>query len=316
MRGKLIFGSLLIAASLMQAAGFPPALVRLPQRHRPQVIRREAELVVLPVTVTNRRGQFVSGLKAEDFRVFENGKLQTISLFTQNDVPVAVGLMVDGSASMNPNRPEVLAAARDFLVSSNPQDQIFVVNFNEKASLGLRPSIPFTSNAKELEAAVLRGPTAGMTALYDATALGLRHLALSTRDKKALIIISDGGDDASTDTFRQVLSAARHSNAIIYSIGIIAERQAQVNPEALRKLARETGGDAFFPKSASDLPAICREIAQDLRDQYTIGYVPSNPSRDGTYRAIRVSVHVPGRGRLTARTRKGYFVASGPAQAP
>lgn len=313
---KLIVGSLVVAGTLAQAAGFPPALATRTGPVRFQIIREEADLVVLPVTVTDRHGQFVPGLKAKDFRVYENQKLQKISLFSQTDQPVAVGLVIDDSGSMYPNREEVLQGAKDFLASSNPQDQVFVVNFNEKASLGLPPSVPFTSNVSELEAAVSRGPSAGMTALYDALALALKHLALSTRKKKALIVISDGGDDASHTSFRQVLSSARHSDAIIYTIGIISEEQANVNPRILRRLARDTGGEAYFPKSAAALPAIYHRIAEDLRAQYTIGYVPSNKSHNGTYRAIRVTVHAKGHGRLDARTRKGYFAPSDPAGHP
>lgn len=310
---KLIFGSLVVAGTLAQAAGFPPAISTQTEPARSQVFRAEADLVVLPVTVTDRHGEFVPGLKAEDFQVYENNKLQKISLFTQTDRPIAVGLVIDGSGSMRPNRAEVLQGAKDFLASSNPQDQVFVVNFNEKASLGLPPSVPFTSNVSELEAAVLRSPTAGMTALYDAIALALHHLAVSTRNKKALIVISDGGDDASYTNFRQVLNSARHGSAIIYTIGIISKGQADINPGVLRRLAHDTGGEAYFPKSAADLPAIYHRIAEDLRAQYTIGYVPGNRTHDGTYRTIRVTVQPKGHGKLEARTRKGYFAPSRPA---
>lgn len=313
---KLIFGSLVVAGTLAQAAGFPTAFTTRPEPVRPQVIREEADLVVLPVTVTDHHGQFVPGLKSEDFRVYENNKLQKISLFAQTDVPVAVGLVIDDSGSMYPNRAEVMQGAKDFLASSNPKDQVFVVNFNEKASLGLPPSVPFTSNVKELEAAVLRGPSAGLTALYDALALALKHLALTTRKKKALIVISDGGDDASHKDFRQALSSARHGNAIIYTMGIISEEESDVDPGVLKRLARDTGGEAYFPKSAAALPAIYHRIAEDLRAQYTIGYIPINRSRDGSYRTIRITVRAKGHGRLDARTRKGYFAPSGPAGNP
>ena len=270
---KLIFGSLIVAGTLAQAAGFPPPFQSTGTSTPRQMIREEADLVVLPVTVTNRHGQFVSGLKEEDFRVYEDDKLQKISLFAETDVPVAVGLVIDDSGSMYPNRSEVLQGAMDFLTSSNRQDEIFVVNFNEKVSLGLPPSVPFTSDVHELEAAVLRGPSAGMTALYDALTVALKHLALSTRNKKALVVISDGGDDASHTDFREVLRLAQHSSAIIYTIGIISQGQADINPGVLRRLARETGGEAYFPKSAAALPALFHQIALDLRAQYTIGYV-------------------------------------------
>lgn len=271
-----------------------------------QVIRAESDLVILPVTVTHN-GKAVANLRKEDFRVYENGQFQPISIFLHEDIPITAGLVLDGSGSMAPNRNEVVEAAKDFLDSSNPQDQIFVVNFNEKVSFGLTPGIPYTSNIEELQAAVLKGPSTGMTALYDAMSAALKHLALGTRRKKALLIITDGGDDASHESFRQVLEQARRSNAIIYCIGIVSESQADVNPEMLRKLAKNTGGEAFFPQSPKELPQICQLIARDLREQYTIGYTPTDKSDNGSYRAIRVKVVGPGHKGLTVRTRSGYY---------
>jgi Ca-activated chloride channel homolog len=275
-----------------------------------QVIKAETDLVVLPVTVTHK-GHFVPGLKKEDFRVYEDGQLQPISIFLHEDIPVTVGLVLDSSGSMGPNRGEVVEAAKDFLASSNPQDQIFVVNFNEHVSFGLPVGTAFTSNVDELEKAILRGPSTGMTALYDAIAAGLKQLALGNRRKKALVIITDGGDNASHERFRQVLEQVRSGNAILYCIGLVAESEADVNPGMLRKLAKDTGGEAYFPESVKELPRICQQIAEDLRDQYTIGYAPTNKVHDGSYRAIRVTV--VGHKGLEVRTRSGYF-ASGQAQ--
>jgi Ca-activated chloride channel homolog len=293
------------------------ALLLLPrlaadQNQNPPVLRSEVDLVVLPVTVTEK-GSFVPGLTKEDFQVYEDGQRQTITVFEHRDVPVTVGLVLDGSGSMSRKRDEVVKAATDFLEASNPDDQIFVANFNERVSLGLPPSAPFTSDVAQLKAAVLRGPSAGLTALYDATDLALKHLALGTNDKKALLLISDGGDDASHESFRQVLASAQHSNAIIYTIGILSEAQSDVNPGVLRKLAKDTGGEAFFPQSAEDLPTICQEIARDLGEQYTIAYVPQNKAHDGSYRTVRVTVHAPGKRGLVVRTRTGYFAPSGAA---
>ena len=286
------------------------------QAEQPQtVIRSEADLVVLPVTVTDHKGRFVSGLQQHDFQAYENGQPQTISEFSHGDVPVTVGLVVDSSGSMHLNRPEVAEAAKDFLRSSNPRDQVFVVNFNERVSLGLPSNVPFTDNVGELEAAVFRGPATGMTALYDAVDFGLKHLNDSLEhNKRALIIISDGGDNASHEDFRQVLNTALHQNTIIYAIGILDAQEADVSPRILRKLAKDTGGRAYFPTSAAVLPDICHEIATDLRQQYTIAYVPSDRREDGTYRTIRVVVHAPEKGSLVVRTRKGYFAPSSAAE--
>ncbi len=286
------------------------------EQPQPQnVIRSEADLVVLPVTVTDHKGRFVFGLQQQDFQVYEDGQPQTISEFNHGDVPVTAGLVIDSSGSMHMNRPEVAAAAKDFLSSSNPRDQVFVVNFNERVSLGLPQNVPFTDNVAQLEAAVFRGPSTGMTALYDAVDVALEHLNNSLENnKKALIIISDGGDNASHEDFRQVLNTALHENAIIYTIGILDEQEADVSPRVLRKLAKDTGGRAYFPTSAAVLPGICHEIATDLREQYTIAYIPSDRREDGTYRTIRVAVHAPGKGSLTVRTRKGYFAPSSAAE--
>src|SRR6185312_12170435 len=155
---------------------------------------------------------------------------QVIRLFMHDDAPVTAGLVIDCSGSMRENRDEVAEAAKDFLASSNPQDQIFVVNFNETAHLGLPADIPFTSDVSQLVSAVETGPSKGLTALYDAVAIGLRHLALGANQKKALIIVSDGGDDASYLNFKKTLAAVQHSSTVIYTIGIVASDQANVDP--------------------------------------------------------------------------------------
>lgn len=278
---------------------------------RQKAITREVDVVVLPVSVTGKHGRFVAGLTKSNFQVYENGKLQRISTFQHEDIPSTVGLVLDSSGSMGPNRSKVVAAADDFLKSSNPQDQIFVVNFDENVSLGLPPGVPFTSNQSALDAAVLRGPYSGRTALYDAVLVALNHLQLGTRNKKALILISDGGDNSSRHDFREVRAAARRAGALIYCIGIIDKQSADTNPKLLKKLARDTGGRAFFASSVSELPEICHQIAQDLREQYTITYSPSDDRHDGTYRKIRVKVKAHGHGRLHVRARAGYY-APGP----
>ena len=270
-------------------------------------ISKDVDLVLLPVTVMDHKGQIVSGLAQENFQVFDDGQLQQLSEFSHDDVPLTVGLVVDDSGSMSPNRPEVVTASTDFLKSSNPDDQVFVVNFNEVAKLGLPPGLPFTTDVSQLEDAVLHGPTSGMTALYDAVYLGLEHLEVGTRDKKALVIISDGGDNSSHHDFHQVLNMALHDNALIYTIGIVSEMSSDINPNLLRKLAGETGGKAYFPTSAADVPGICREIARDLREQYTLAYAPSSGMQAGKYHAIRVVVEAKGHSKLVARTRAGYY---------
>jgi Ca-activated chloride channel homolog len=193
---------------------------------------------------------------------------------------------------------------------SNPEDEMFVVNFNEKASLGL-PGVPdairFTSSAAKLESAITRAPAGGETALYDAIAKGLTELQAGSRDGKALVVISDGGDNASARSLTEVIKLARQSTAVIYTVGIFDEEDPDRNPAVLKRLAQETGGEAFLPKRLTEVVAICERIARNIRHQYTIGYAPSNPARDGAYRAIRVLARGNGHGRLSVRTRTGYI---------
>jgi Ca-activated chloride channel homolog len=277
-----------------------------------KAITREVDVVVLPVSVTDNHGEFVSGLTKSNFQVYENGQLQKISMFQHEDIPLTVGLVLDSSGSMGPNRSKVVAVADDFLKSSNPEDQIFVVNFNENVSLGLPPGAAFTSNQSALDAAVLRGAYSGRTALYDALLVALNHLQLGSRNKKALILISDGGDNQSRHNFQEVRAAARRTGALIYCIGIADKQSANTNPKLLKKLAKDTGGKAYFPSSVSELPEICHQIAVDLREQYTLTYTPSDDRHDGTYRKIRVKVKAHGHDKLHVRTRAGYFAPSPP----
>jgi Ca-activated chloride channel homolog len=278
-------------------------------------------LVVLHATVRDRRGGFVSGLAPGNFRVYEDGSPQVIRVFEHEDVPVAVGLVVDNSGSMGRKRRDVTAAALAFARSSNPRDEMFIVNFNERVSFGLPNTELFSASASELEHALNGVPADGETALYDATEAGLAHLAKATLDKKVLIVISDGGDNASRHTLDQVLESAGRSTAIIYTIGLFDEYDQDRNPGVLKKIARATGGEAFFPVETADVVTVCERIAEDIRNQYSIGYVPSNPKLDSTYRTIRVTATGPHGGRLLVRTRAGYIaspksLAASPAESP
>ena len=272
-------------------------------------IRVNVNLVNVPVSVTDSQGQFVSGLARRDFRIFEDGSPQNITLFQEGDIPATVGLLVDHSGSMRPILPEVSAAATAFARSSNPKDEMFVVDFNDMVSLELPAAVPFTSDVRQLEKAVSEGSVEGRTALNDAIAVGLDQLRSAHRDRQALIIVSDGGDNASKHKFAEVLSEARASKASIYSIGIFGPSQADQNPGVLEKLAKATGGKAYFPQSVSEVAAICAQIARDIREQYTLGYSPSETNLEGAYRKIEVKVDAPNHARLHVRTRAGYVVS-------
>jgi VWFA-related protein len=260
------------------------------------------DLVVLHATVRDRQGAFVSDLGKEDFAVFEDGKSQAIRSFSHEDIPVTVGLVIDHSGSMKPKIAEVVSAARSFVQTSNPQDRLFVVNFNERVTLGLPDTVSFTNRIDQLEFAISSTPADGMTALYDATIQGLDRFQAGSRDKGALIVVSDGGDNASKHTLDQLIKLAEQSSVVIYTIGVFDEDDVDRNPGVLRRLAWTTGGEAFFPDKLDDVVAICERIAHDIRNQYTIGYVSSNVEKPGAFRTIRVTA-----GKLVVRTRSGYI---------
>ncbi|MGA3075243.1 MAG: VWA domain-containing protein [Bryobacteraceae bacterium] len=271
----------------------------------------DVALVVMPATVTDRQRGFVSNLVEGDFEVYENGVRQHIRLFRNEDIPVTVGLVVDQSTSMLPKLAEVSAAAQTFVRSSNPQDEMFVVNFNEHVSLGLPGAVRFTNNTVELANAIVVRPAGGQTALYDAIAKALVELQAGSRDKKVLIVVSDGGDNASVRNLAQVMELAGQSSAVIYTIGVFDEDDQDRNPSVLKRLARATGGEAFFPRQISEVAPICDRIARDIRHQYTIGYVPTNLTRSGVYRSIRVVAREEGH-QLSVRTRTGYIFGGEP----
>ena len=300
-------GALLLFSSFWMTP--PQAAAQDHVTEQPATISVDVNLVVLHVSVRDRKGEFVPDLRSQDFHVTENGRPQAIRLFRHEDMPVSVGLIVDNSTSMSHKRNDVIAAALTFVHSSNPRDEMFVVNFNERVSLGLPPVELFSTSAPELVTALNGVPALGRTALYDAIETGLEHLKKATRDKKVLIVVSDGGDNASRHQFAQVLQDAERSDVILYTIGLFDEQAADTNPGVLRKMARETGGEAFFPPETQQVVPICRRIAEDIRHQYTIGYSPSESIQDGGYRSIKVTVKRPEGGGLKVRTREGYVAA-------
>jgi len=266
----------------------------------------DVDLVVLQATVRDRAGHTVMELHRDDFTVFEDGKPQPIRLFRHEDTPVTVGLVIDHSGSMREKLADVTAGARAFVHSSNPNDQMFVVNFSELVSLGLPIGMRFSDNAEQLGGAIWGAPAIGTTALYDAIIEALKRLQESTHDKKVLIVVSDGGDNASKASLDRVLKLTEQSNAIIYTIGIFEPDDPDKNPGVLRRLAKESGGEAFFPTQLRETVEICERIARDIRDQYTIGYSSTNGKRDGVYHKVRLAAREIDNGKLFVRTRAGY----------
>ena len=281
----------------------------------PYTISVNVDMVVLHATVRNRNGTLVSGLGKEDFQVYEDGVLQQTEYFSHEDIPVTVGLVVDNSGSMRTKRPEVISAALAFARSSNPEDQMFVVSFNENVSFGL-PETPFTDKAAQLERALSRIAADGMTALYDAVAAALEHLKKGNRDKKVLIVISDGGDNASKHNLARSwpwrdspMPSSTPSVSLIRKI-------PTGTPVRSSSLPRPRVARPSCPGQSADVVPICKRIARDIRNQYSITYVPTNRKQDGTYRVIQVKAGAPDRGRLLVRTRAGYYAPLKPQPLP
>jgi Ca-activated chloride channel family protein len=270
-------------------------------------------LVVLHVTVADDRGEFVADLPQGNFRVFEQNIEQKLSFFSRDDIPVTMGLVIDNSGSMREKRDQVNAAAMTFVRTSNPQDEAFVVNFNDEYYLDTDGD--FTSDQANLHDALSRIDTRGSTALYDAVIGSLAHLKKGHKDKRVLLLVTDGEDTASEKTFEDTIKAAEESNATIYAIGVYSQddlehdkKMVRRSKKVLSQLAEATGGEAFYPDNLSQVTPICEQVAREIRNQYTLGYYPANTTRDGTFRPVQVKVIPPnGRGKLSVRTRTGYF---------
>ena len=270
------------------------------------VFSSRSELVALHVSVVDRKA-FVSGLPQGAFTIYEDGRKQQIAFFENSDTPVTVGLVIDNSGSMTRMRDAVIDAGIAFAQASHPDDEMFVVHFNERVWPGLLPPATFTTDREQLRLALMRSTARGRSALFDAILTGLKRLETGTRQKKALVLVSDGGDNASRARSPEVLEAALQMDALIYSLALYDQYNADADPELLRKLARSTGAEAFFPRRPSDVASFLTRIARELRSGYTIGYVPSvSPSRPG-FRRIEVAVRTPDGRTLEGRARSGYM---------
>ncbi len=269
--------------------------------------------MVLHTTVIDDRGRFADGLKQDSFRVLEDKVEQKLSVFKREDIPVSMGLVVDNSGSMRDKRPRVNQAAITLVEASNPQDEAFVVNFNDDFYLDLDKD--FTSSIPELKEALERIDSRGSTALYDAIIGSLDHVKKGSRDKKVLLIVTDGEDNTSHNSLEKTVREIQKTDTVIYTIGLLSEeskKSAKRARRALEEIAKASGGLAYFPENVEDVHTICEQVAHDIRNQYTLAYYPTNTKRDGTFRAVQVEVIPPrGRGRLVARTRNGYYAPGG-----
>ena len=284
---------------------------------RGYTISVDVNLVMLYASVRDKAGRRIKELVKENFKVYEDNVEQKTAVFSSSDIPVTLGIVIDDSGSMRDKRPAVAAAALAFVQTSNPQDQVFVVNFNDVFYLDTPGD--FARNIEDLKAALDKIDSRGGTALYDAGRASLDHLKLGSHDKKVMLVISDGEDNASRISYDEFFRIAQESDAVIYTIGLLGVEEGsnlfklkgrgnRRAAKVLRKISQATGGAAYFPKSLDEVKSICVQVAEDIRNQYTIGYYPANTKKDGSFRQIRVEARKEGRGvRPVVRARTGYY---------
>ncbi|MGA7449377.1 MAG: VWA domain-containing protein [Terriglobales bacterium] len=275
------------------------------------VFRKEVEEVVLHATVIDDKQRIVTTLDKDNFSVFENGHPQTITSFRHEDIPVAMGIVVDNSGSMREKRAKVNAAALNLVRSSNPEDEVCIVNFNDEYYLDQ----DFTANIKKLKEGLEKIEARGGTALYDAVVATAEHLKKDAKlEKKVIFVVTDGDDNESSETLEQAVRRLQAENGpTVYAIGILdKEEHPKHAKRALQIMAERTGGIAFFPQTLDEVDAISRTVAHDIRTQYTIGYKPTTPKNQGGYRQVKVDAR-SGHGKLTVRTKSGYYAGAEPA---
>jgi Ca-activated chloride channel homolog len=301
-----------------QPATSPPAAS--PQQNSQQtdsqdngtfVIRKDVDEVLLHATVVDDRQRIVTDLDRSAFTVFEDGKPQTIISFRHEDIPVAMGIVIDNSGSMREKRTKVNQAALNLVRSSNPQDEVFVVNFNDEYYLDQ----DFTNDLLKLKEALEKIDARGGTALYEAVVASAENFKNTKLERKVLFVVTDGEDNASRETLEQAVKQLQQEGGpSVYAIGVLGEEEHPKRARrALEIIAQRTGGLAFFPKTLDEVDEISRQVAHDIRNQYTIGYKPTNPKGAGGFRAIRVEAKGKGHGKMVVRTKSGYYAATAAA---
>lgn len=299
-----------LLAAVFLAAVFGAVGVALPaqqvQDAQPPMFSAHSDLVVLHVNVFDSRSDAVPQLPRDAFRVVEDGVLQDITFFEDSDVPVAVGLVVDNSSSMLTRRNMVVTGTRAFAESSHDEDEVFAIVFNEHVRFGLPDGVRFTTSRWQIEAGLRRYTAGGMTAIHDAVIAGLDHLDLASHQKKVLVVLSDGKDNASRRSEAEMFTRVERSDALVYAISTADFSAGGGNNGLLKKLAARSGGVAYFPESEAAVVKAFSEVAGNIRRGYRIGYTPTNTRHDGSFRRVDVSVDVPGRKKLSVRGRDGY----------
>jgi VWFA-related protein len=265
----------------------------------------DTRLVVLQATIRNSRGEAVTNLERSAFTVYEDGKPQPITLFTRDDLPVSLGLLIDNSGSMRTIRTNVEAAALAFARASNPADEMFILNFADKP----RIDVPFTTDIGVLETGIARVDSIGGTAMHDALRLAEDYVSRGSRDRKVLLVVTDGNDNASQATLAEVERHADARGIVVYAIGLAGSTGSMNRThDELDRLTERTGGIAYYPASLDQIERVALDIARQIRTQYTIAYAPANQALDGTYRKVRLAVSAPEK--LFVRTRTGYLAAA------
>jgi len=290
----------------------PPGTKAAPQSDQSEesgaIFRSDTRVVVCPTTVVDKEGHLVTNLPKTAFTVYEDKEPQKFTM-KREDVPVSLGLIVDNSGSMREKRKKVETAAADLVVASNKDDEVFVVNFNDSAYLDLPHEKDFTNDIEEMKEALARIDARGGTAMRDALNMSIVHLKEKAhRDKKVLVVVTDGVDNSSIISLEALVKVAQQSGVLIYAVGLLSDedrRDATRAKRELDSLTEATGGRAFFPKELADVEHIAQEVARDIRNQYTIAYSPTNAALDGTFRAIKIVVNAPGH--PTVHTRSGYY---------
>ena len=276
------------------------------------VFKKQVEEVVLHATVIDNKQHIVTNLDKQNFTVYEDGHPQTITSFRHEDIPVAMCIVVDNSGSMREKREKVNDAALNLVRASNPNDEVCIVNFNDEYYLDQ----DFTSNINKLKQGLEKIEARGGTALYDAVVASSTHLRQNAKlEKKVIIVVTDGDDNESSETLEQAVRRLQAENGpTVYAIGIL-EKDEHVRHarRALQVMCERTGGIAFLPTTLDEVDAISRSIAHDIRSQYTIGYKPTTPQTQGGYREVRVDARAPNYGKLTVRTKSGYYAGPEPA---
>jgi Ca-activated chloride channel homolog len=267
----------------------------------------DVDLVEVHVNVTDDHDRPIGNLTKSNFSLVEDRVLQDISVFKHEDLPVSLGLVIDNSRSIEPRKQRLDAAALSFVRKSNPEDETFIVHFDNEVRLDQ----DFTASIADLEKSLASATPFGQTAIYDALILALDHMENAKHQKRAILLITDGIDNSSTHTLAEAIDATKRAHVAVYTVGLLSQSGGQQAEDALIEIAEASGGGAFFPQNVDQAHMVMERVARDLREQYTLGYFPTNPNRDGAWRSVRVEVTPPlgfsPKAKLNANYRHGYY---------